>query len=535
MVAAFVPPATNFYRGARVTTAVGALCPTTLRAFPALPQPAFRRRAATGNGAVAAGARRPPPPRASVAPPRPATPLQPVPPTATHRATRGLPGVRPIYTALITGASGGIGAETVSALGQLYPDTLRCLVVAVRDTDKARERLLGADGELAGNPRLAAATVLVQVELESVASAVAAAEEAVAVVRRRAGCGLDLFVANAGVMACPQAVTEDGFEKQMGMCGGGGWLAVGAHAGVAGSKGSGGQVRGGCGRVDCLGAVEVGATGALMRVTQRCVWRVALTVAARQSFTVAAVAGTFAPLVERARAGTNLVPSRCSPPVFCACVHLPPCPLLPAINHLSHAAMTRVLLPALRAGGAAVDGTAAGPGRAVFVSSTAALIASRYTALPLPNIRTAPDAPPFRSYKRWTQYGESKLANAVWAAGVASREAAVGSGVTAVSVHPGVVATELGRYLLPGWLAGRMGTPPAGLGALAVKALGLKTPPEGAVTSVRAAVEAGDALENGAYFIDGKVKSGMLKMLGEPGAVDTFYDETLAALDAVSM
>lgn len=329
--------------------------------------------------------------------------------------------MRPIYTALITGASGGIGAETVSALGQLYPDTLRCLVVAVRDTDKARERLLGADGELAGNPRLAAATVLVQVELESVASAVAAAEEAVAVVRRRAGCGLDLFVANAGVMACPQAVTEDGFEKQM------------------------------------------------------------------------------------------------------------------AINHLSHAAMTRVLLPALRAGGAAVDGTAAGPGRAVFVSSTAALIASRYTALPLPNIRTAPDAPPFRSYKRWTQYGESKLANAVWAAGVASREAAVGSGVTAVSVHPGVVATELGRYLLPGWLAGRMGTPPAGLGALAVKALGLKTPPEGAVTSVRAAVEAGDALENGAYFIDGKVKSGMLKMLGEPGAVDTFYDETLAALDAVSM
>lgn len=205
-----------------------------------------------------------------------------------------------------------------------------------------------------------------------------------------------------------------------------------------------------------------------------------------------------------------------------------------AINHLSHAAMTRVLLPSLRAGGTTADGMAVGPGRAVFVSSTAALIASRYTSLPLPNISTNPSAAPFASYKRWVQYGESKLANAVWAAGVAAREAAAGTGVTAVSVHPGVVATELGRYLVPGWLAGRMGTPPTGLSALAVKALGLKTPPEGAIASVRSAVTATDALENGAYFIDGKNKSALLKMLGEPGAVDAFYDETLAALDAVS-
>lgn len=212
----------------------------------------------------------------------------------------------------------------------------------------------------------------------------------------------------------------------------------------------------------------------------------------------------------------------------------PPPPPSLAINHLSHAAMTRTLLPALRAGGTSADGTAAGPGRAVFVSSTAALIASRYTALPLPNVRTAPTAAPFTSYKRWVQYGESKLANAVWAAGLAAREAAAATGVTAVSVHPGVVATELGRYLLPGWLAGRMGTPPAGLAALAVKVAGLKTPPEGAVTSVRAAVAGADALDNGAYYIDGNVKSGMLKMLGDPAAVGAFYDETLAALDVVS-
>lgn len=229
MAAAFLPTATGLFCGSRVTGTVGALCPSALRPAPPPSLAFFPRRAATANGGVdaaaaAAAAARRAPLRASVAAPPPPAPLLPVPAAATHRATRGLRGVRPIHTALITGASGGIGAETVAALGQLYPD-LRCLVVAVRDTEKARARLLGSDGELAANPRLAAATVLVQVELESVVSAVAAAEEAVAALDRVAGCGLDLFVANAGVMACPQAVTEDGFDKQMGMDeGAGGWV-----------------------------------------------------------------------------------------------------------------------------------------------------------------------------------------------------------------------------------------------------------------------------------------------------------------------
>eukprot|EP00168_Porphyra_purpurea_P006475 TRINITY_DN1799_c0_g1_i3.p1 TRINITY_DN1799_c0_g1~~TRINITY_DN1799_c0_g1_i3.p1 ORF type:complete len:224 (+),score=90.78 TRINITY_DN1799_c0_g1_i3:602-1273(+) len=204
-----------------------------------------------------------------------------------------------------------------------------------------------------------------------------------------------------------------------------------------------------------------------------------------------------------------------------------------AINHLSHAAMTRTLLPALRTGGKSADGDPAGPGRAVFVSSTAALLSSRYTELHVPNIRTSPDAAPFASYKRWVQYSESKLANAVWAAAVAARERAAGSGVTAVSVHPGVVATELGRYLLPGFLADKMGSPPAGLGAVAVKLLGLKTPPEGAVTSVRASVVGTGELDNGAYCIDNANKTSMLKILGDAAAVDAFYDETLAAVDSV--
>lgn len=225
MTAAFVPAATSF-RGTRVAGAVGALCSNPLlpSSFPS--RSSFPGRAATGHGGIAAAsaAARRSSLRASVVarPPPPASPLLPVPSTATHRATRGLSGLRPIHTVLITGASGGIGAETVAALGQLYPN-LRCLVVAVRDVEKARTRLLGPDGELSANPRLAAATVLVEVELESVASAVAAAEEAVAAVKRVAGCGLDLFVANAGVMACPKAVTQDGFEKQMGKDGGEGW------------------------------------------------------------------------------------------------------------------------------------------------------------------------------------------------------------------------------------------------------------------------------------------------------------------------
>lgn len=51
--------------------------------------------------------------------------------------------------------------------------------------------------------------------------------------------------------------------------------------------------------------------------------------------------------------------------------------------------------------------------------------------------------------------------------------------------------------------------------------------------SVRAEVLPAGAVENGAYCIDGNVKSGQLRMLDDAAEVDAFYADSLAALDSV--
>jgi len=100
---------------------------------------------------------------------------------------------------LVTGASAGLGVETVRALA-----THGATVVgAARDLAKAK-RALGAAG--VGDIELA------EVDLASLASVRKAADALVA-----AGAPLDAIVANAGVMAIPSLTfTEDGFETQFG-------------------------------------------------------------------------------------------------------------------------------------------------------------------------------------------------------------------------------------------------------------------------------------------------------------------------------
>jgi NAD(P)-dependent dehydrogenase (short-subunit alcohol dehydrogenase family) len=104
---------------------------------------------------------------------------------------------------LVTGASAGLGVETARALvshGAL-------VVGAVRDLDKAHR---------ATEPVRAAATnggglEFVTLDLASLASVRAGADELLS-----AGKPFDLIIANAGVMACPQSTTVDGFETQFG-------------------------------------------------------------------------------------------------------------------------------------------------------------------------------------------------------------------------------------------------------------------------------------------------------------------------------
>ncbi|MFN2537038.1 MAG: SDR family NAD(P)-dependent oxidoreductase [Mycobacteriales bacterium] len=93
---------------------------------------------------------------------------------------------------MITGASAGLGVETVRAL-----QSVGCEVVgAVRDPDKARA-VVDCD--------------LVELDLASLDSVRRGAEAAAKRLPR-----IDLLINNAGVMACPLARTAEGFEMQLG-------------------------------------------------------------------------------------------------------------------------------------------------------------------------------------------------------------------------------------------------------------------------------------------------------------------------------
>ncbi len=90
-------------------------------------------------------------------------------------------------------------------------------------------------------------------------------------------------------------------------------------------------------------------------------------------------------------------------------------------NHLGHFALTNLLLPHVA-------------DRVVTVSSTAHRIGS----IDLSDLNWET-----RRYKRWSAYGQSKLANLLFTLELERRLEAVGSGVRAVAAHPGYAATRL--------------------------------------------------------------------------------------------
>ncbi|MCA0297207.1 MAG: SDR family NAD(P)-dependent oxidoreductase [Actinobacteria bacterium] len=116
--------------------------------------------------------------------------------------------------AVVTGANGGLGLETASALG----DRGATVVMAVRDQDKARE----AEAELRTRTPSADLEV-VGLDLGSLASVREAADRILAAHDR-----VDILVNNAGLMALPERRTADGFEMQLGVNHLGHW-ALTAH------------------------------------------------------------------------------------------------------------------------------------------------------------------------------------------------------------------------------------------------------------------------------------------------------------------
>ena len=155
------------------------------------------------------------------------------------------------------------------------------------------------------------------------------------------------------------------------------------------------------------------------------------------------------------------------------------------VNHLGHYALVAGVWPAL-------VGTArnTGDGRVVVVSSEAHRIPGRA------GLRRD-DLFGREKYSAWGQYGQSKLANVLFAFELARR--AKGTGVSACALHPGAVDTELGRYLQP------EGEPKWWQKALyeAIRTNFLKTPAQGAETSLYLARDVNDGAEmNGKYYAD---------------------------------
>jgi len=175
-------------------------------------------------------------------------------------------------------------------------------------------------------------------------------------------------------------------------------------------------------------------------------------------------------------------------------------------NHLGHFLFTGLLLPALRA--AAAD---AGRDSRVIALSSAA---HRFAGIDF-------DDPNFerREYHKWGAYGQSKTANALFAVGLDAREK--GRGVRAFSVHPGVIATELGRHVQPeDWETLKAARP-------SQQEMTYKTIEQGAATSVWGATSQLLQGQGGHYLEDCHIASPAVP--GQDGGIEAYARDPAVA------
>jgi NAD(P)-dependent dehydrogenase (short-subunit alcohol dehydrogenase family) len=105
---------------------------------------------------------------------------------------------------LVTGASAGLGQETSRAVAAHGGD----VIMGVRDLEKGK---VAAEPVLAAAASTGATVELRVVDLASLASVRAFTDDVLADYDN-----IDVLIANAGVMACPEGRTTDGFETQFG-------------------------------------------------------------------------------------------------------------------------------------------------------------------------------------------------------------------------------------------------------------------------------------------------------------------------------
>lgn len=144
------------------------------------------------------------------------------------------------------------------------------------------------------------------------------------------------------------------------------------------------------------------------------------------------------------------------------------------VNHLGHFLLTRLLLPRIEA---------SGPARIVNVSSHSHYRAKR--------IDFASLREPTRTFSGMPEYEASKLCNVLFTQELARR--LEGKPVTAYSLHPGVIASDIWRNV------------PWPLGSIAK--LFMKTNEEGAATSLYCATSDEVASHSGRYYANCREKA----------------------------
>jgi len=281
---------------------------------------------------------------------------------------------------VVTGTSAGLGVETARALAA-HGATVMGIV---RDLDKARRNL-----DEAGADAGPGTVELYEADLASLDSIRSCADTIEAVGPDH----IDVLIANAGIMACPQGATADGFELQFGT------------------------------------------------------------------------------------------------------------------NHLGHFLLVNRLLPLLLAG---ASGTSGAPGRIVNLTSAG----HRFSDVDL-------DDPGFERtpYEPWVAYGRAKTANVLFAVELDRRLR--DRGVRATAVHPGGIATELGRHLTDDTIATL-------LKARGERKVEWKTIPQGAATSVWAGFVAEADEVGGRYCEDCAVAPVIDDSNASPGVMRYALDPATA-------
>lgn len=176
------------------------------------------------------------------------------------------------------------------------------------------------------------------------------------------------------------------------------------------------------------------------------------------------------------------------------------------VDYLSHFLLVNLLLPQLTAAGSRED-----PARIINVSSSAHFVRSPLAFGDTSGLNLEADEGKY-AYYPWTAYGQSKLAQVMFTYELARRLSSSKLPVVANVLDPGVVDTELQRYL------------PTPAPAAVMKFA--KSPRQGAETSVQLAL--GDD-SNGGYWVDGK----KAESLGR-GASPLLFNKELAVEGSTS-